>query len=236
MTIALISDLTMMFHPANFLYWVLLGIGVVFFGLIIFVGGGDEDVEIEAETEIDGGDSGFAPWQMLSWFGLGKAPVMLLLAIDFSTWGMTGWILNSIFATLTDRMPTRLLGWGGLIFLASFAFSLFTGSLLSRPIGQLFVTFSEDVSSERLIGCVGTVTSKKIPLLTEGRIGQVDIYDMAGTLVTINACLPQWANVVPHHGQQVLIIDQQKHSYIAIAKDSSDEDKWLDRASFPPDS
>nr|MDJ0511394.1 DUF1449 domain-containing protein [Crocosphaera sp.] len=87
----------------------------------------------------------------------------------------------------------------------------------------------EDVKSERLIGCVGTVSSKTIPYLIEGKIGQADVYDTAKNLVTISVNLPHWADVIPHHGQHILIIDRQEHSYLGIAKDSSDEDKWLNQ-------
>ncbi|MEM8778456.1 MAG: DUF1449 domain-containing protein [Cyanobacteria bacterium P01_G01_bin.49] len=247
----------MLFHLANFPYWILLGIGVAFFLLIIISGGGDEggDIDGDIELNLDGngfnldadvdGDidadadfegDGFNPWRFLGWFGLGKAPLMILLAIDFSVWGMTGWILNTILGSITGTVPDRLLGLGGLVFIASLTTGLLVGKILSNPIGKLFASFGEDVSSERLIGCVGIVTSKTIPYLTEGKIGQTDVYDLAGNLVTISVCLPHWANVIPHNGQKILIIDRREHSYLGITKDSSDEDKWLNSSNLPQDS
>ena len=248
----------MLFHPANLPYWVLLGIGVAFFLLIIISGGGDEggeiegevdlnldsngfnldadvDADLDADADLEGDAEEFNPLRFLGWFGLGKAPLMILLAIDFSAWGMTGWILNTILGSLTGTIPERLFGLGGLVFLVSLTTGLFVGKTLSNPIGRIFSSFSEDVSSERLIGCVGTVTSKTIPYLTQGTIGQADVYDLAGNLVTITVCLPHWANVIPHHGQAILIIDRQEYHYLAIAKDSSDEDKWLNSSNLPQD-
>ncbi len=244
----------MLFHPANLIYWILLGIGVIFFMLIIVSGGGDEggdldadidsgvleldaDVEADLEADVETGTqgNGVKLLQVLSWFGVGKAPLIMLLAIDFSTWGMVGWILNIILGNLTGTIPYRLLGLGGLVLLTSLSISLVTGSVLSVPIGQIFSSFGEDVSSERFIGCIGTVSSQTIPYLIEGKIGQADIYDTAGNLVTISVCLPHWAKVVPHRGQTILIIEHHAHNYIAITKDSSDEDKWLDRAINPKD-
>ncbi|MEA5509629.1 DUF1449 domain-containing protein [Crocosphaera sp. UHCC 0190] len=242
----------MLFHPANILYWVLISFGVAFFLLIIVSGGGDEggdielnldsngfsldaDVDADIDGDIDGDGDDFTPLQILGWFGIGKAPLMILLAIDFSTWGMTGWILNTILGQLTGTIPDGLWGWGGLVFITSLSTGLFMGKLLSNPLGKIFASFGEDVSSERLIGCVGIVTSKTIPYLTEGKIGQADVYDLAGNLVTISICLPHWANVIPHHGQAILIIDRQEHSYLGITKDSSDEDKWLNGTSLPQD-
>jgi len=98
----------------------------------------------------------------------------------------------------------------------------------------LFKTFSQDVSAERVIGCVGTVTSQKSPYLIHGKIGQAHVYDSTGNLLTLSVSLPDWATVIPHHNQEILIIDQSPHGYgyLPIAKDSSDEDKWLNQQSF----
>ena len=247
----------MLLHPANLLYWVLIGIGVAFFLLIIISGGGEEggeidsdvdinfesngfsleaDVEADVEADISSDGDEFNALQVLTWFGVGKAPLMILLAIDFSAWGIAGWTLNTILGTLTGRIPYRFLGLGGVVFLASLFIGLWTGKLLSYPLGQIFSSFGEDVTSERLIGCVGTVSSKTIPYLIEGKIGQADVYDTASNLVTISVSLPHWADVIPHHGQQILIIDRQEHSYLGIAKDSSDEDKWLNQNYSPKNS
>ena len=247
----------MLLHPANLLYWVLIFIGVAFFLLVIVSGGGDEggdidgdidinidsngfnleaDVEADIEADVNGDGDDINPFQLLTWFGLGKAPLMILLGIYFSAWGVAGWTLNTIFASLTGTIPYRFFGLGGLVFFVSLFIGLWTGKLLSNPIGQIFSSFGEDVKSERLIGCVGTVTSKTIPYLIEGKIGQADVYDTAGNLVTISISLPHWADVIPHHGQQILIIDRQEHSYIGISKDSSDEDKWINQTNLPKDS
>ena len=234
----------MLFDPANLPYWLFLAIGVVLFLLVIFSGGGGEDVDVDADLDLDvdvdidvdvdadlDGDveleGSFLPLAILGWLGIGKAPLILLLAIDFSTWGVSGWLLNVIIGNLTGSIPQRFVGLGGLVFLASFGFSLFLGSLISRPLGKIFASFGEDTSGDRLMGCVGTVASKQIPYLIEGKIGQVDVVDLAGNLVTITVCLPQWAKIVPQRDSQVLIIDRTKNHYLAIAKDSADEQFWL---------
>ncbi len=241
----------MLFALANLPYWIFLAIGVGLYLLVIFSGGGEEDVDVELDADleldldvnVDGGlpqlhaetdietdldsDSGLNPLQFLSWIGFGKAPLMLLLAFDFSIWGATGWIINVIVGSITGQMPVRLFGLAGLVMLSSLIISLFLGSLISRPLGKIFASFGEDVRSDRVIGCVGTVTSKSLPYLIDGKIGQVDVYDLAGNLITVSTCLPQWANVIPRRGDRVLIIEQGNHSFLAIAKDSSDEDKWL---------
>ncbi|MBE9174233.1 DUF1449 family protein, partial [Synechocystis salina LEGE 06155] len=232
----------MLFHLANLPYWLLLAVGVLCLGLMIISGDGDEDLDLDAEIALDAlpdvdishldveldqggameeGEAVPMALQVLSFFGLGKVPLMILLGIDFSLWGVIGWILNVAFATLTGTMPRELLGWAGAIFLVSLAISLWFGRLASRPIANLFKTFSQDVSAERVIGCTGTVTSKKLPYLANGTIGQAQVYDNAGNLLTLSVSLPDWATVIPHHNQEILIIDQSPkgYGYLAIAKD-----------------
>jgi hypothetical protein len=225
----------MLFDSANLAYWIFLGIGILLFLSVILSGAeedqeidvnvdADVDADIDADAEVDA-DGDITFFTFLSWFGIGKAPLMLLLAIDFSTWGLSGWILNVFVGEFSGEIPTGILG--AFILVGSFVFSLWMGKLLSIPIGKIFAGFGENIEGDRLVGCIGTVTSKTLPYLLEGRIGQVDVLDSERNLVTIEVSLPQWAKVIPHRGEEVLIIEQQKHCYLAIAKDSSDQDKWL---------
>jgi hypothetical protein len=238
----------MLFNIANLAYWIFLSIGVVLFILVILAGGGDDDLGVDTDVDVDvdidvdadidispsldldthlGGEEEFSPLEILGWLGIGKAPLMLLLAIYFSTWGVTGWLLNVILGTVTGSIPSGLLSFGVLIL--SLLISLFIGSLISRPLGKVFASFGDDISSDRLIGCVGTVTSKTLPYLIEGKIAQADVLDESDNLVTVSVSLPEWARVIPHRGEKILIIEHTNHGYIGIAKDSSDEDKWLNQ-------
>ncbi|MGB2924252.1 MAG: DUF1449 domain-containing protein [Limnothrix sp.] len=237
----------MIFDAANLGYWILLGAGVFLFLFVIFSGGGDDDfdadmdadfdVDVDADFEVDAdidsdldadadadGD-GFGVFSILSWFGFGQAPLMLLLATDCSLWGLLGWMLNFWVGLGTGAIPTGFLG--GAIFFGSGAIAFSIGKMLAYPLGKIFASFGEDVSSDRLIGCEGIVSSKKLPHYTEGTVGQVDVYDAARNMVTVNASLPHWAQVVPLRGQKILILERTEHSYLAIAKESSDEDHWL---------
>ncbi len=228
----------MLFHPANIAYWIFLAIGVLLFLLVILSGGGDEnleldgdldvdvDVDVDVDTDVDT-DGNFLPLEILGWLGIGKAPLILLLAIDFSTWGVAGWLLNVVIGNLTGTIPQQFIGLGGVVFLSSLGLSLFLGSTISQPLGKIFASFGEDTSSDRLLGCVGVVTSKEVPYLIEGKIAQADVLDNAHNLVTITICLPQWAKVVPQRGERILIIDRTQNGYLVIAKDSTDEELWL---------
>ena len=249
----------MLFNPINLPFWILLGIGIALFLMVILMGGGDDDADIEvggdmdmdvdldldldinieadapslsldadidtdvaADADADADTEGNSQvLQVLSWLGVGKAPLVLLLAIDFSLWGLSGWMLN---AATRGRLM-------GVIFLVSLGLSLFAGGMISRPIGKVFASFGEDTSSERLIGCLGRVSSATLPVAEQGRIGQVDVFDPARNLVTVSAVLPKWAETIPQRGEEVLVIDRQDSVYVAIANRSADRDRWLNSAS-----
>jgi hypothetical protein len=234
----------MWFDKTNLPYWILLSVGLLLFFLVIFSGGGEDDLDVDADgdldldadaeidadgdLDLDGEASNFtiSSLKVLGWLGIGQAPLILLLGLDFSLWGVLGWTANVFVGELTGHLPLNLLGLGGFIFLSSGTLALAVGKLCAKPLGQVFSGFGEDVSSDRLIGCEGIVTSKTIPPMTEGKFGQADVIDPAKNLLTIDAALPHWATVIPHRGQKILVIEQSEHCYIAIAKDSSDEDKW----------
>lgn len=212
--------------------------GVLLFILVIVSGGGDDDlnvdsnvdVNVDADVDVDadvGGDFSFG--EIMGWLGIGKAPLILLLATDFSLLGLLGWMLNVAFGSITGDFPSGLIS--GAIAGLSLFLSLLGGSLIARPLGKIFASFGEDASGDRLIGCHGTVSSASIPLENQGKIGQVDVVDSARNLVTINATLPAWAKILPGRGTQVLVIDRQTDNYLVIAKDSSDEQEWLANSS-----
>ena len=217
-----------MFDLANLSYWILLGIGVLLFLLVIVSGGGDEDLDLDGDADLDlDGDSDFSSLQFLGWLGFGKTPLILLLAIDFSIWGLTGWIINVFVGSITGSIPADFWGLGGIILIISLSFSLFLGSLIARPLGKIFASFGEDASGDRLLGCVGVVTSKQVPYSTERKVGQADTRDAARNLVTIPVFLPSWAKVIPGYGEQILIIERTNKGYLVIAKNSSDEEDWI---------
>ncbi|MDY6897575.1 MAG: DUF1449 family protein [Cyanobacteriota bacterium] len=213
----------MLFNPANLPYWVFLGMGVLLFLFVIVSGGGDDDVDIDADVDTD------ADFDLnglfLGWIGIGKAPLILLLAIDLSLWGLFGWMLNVWLGGILNQVPSG--GWNFIVLILSMFLSLFTGGLIARPVGKIFAEFGEDTSSDRLIGRNGTVSSATIPVEKQGRIGQVDVIDKSGNLVTINANIPEWATVIPRHGEAVIVIDRQQDVYFAIAANSPDKNHWL---------
>jgi hypothetical protein len=224
----------MLFSLANLPYWIFLALGILLFLLVIFTGGGDDgvDVDVDADLDLDADtDADFSLGNLLGWLGFGKAPLILLLATDLSLIGSIGWILNVLAGETLGQIPGGF--WAGIILVLTSAIALFLGSLIARPLGQVFAQFGEDAGSDRLIGCIGTVSSAVIPARLDGRIGQVDVIDSARNLVTVNTVLPEWATVMPRRGEKVLVIDRLPNYYLVIAKDSVDQESWLNSSPRP---
>ncbi|WYL94337.1 MAG: DUF1449 domain-containing protein [Gloeotrichia echinulata IR180] len=216
----------MLFSTANLPYWIFLGMGVLLFLFVIVSGGGDQDIDIDADADLEvETESEFSFGQALAWIGIGKAPFILLLATDLSLWGVLGWMLNVWVGGILNGVPSGF--FGSIVLFGSLVISLFTGGLIARPIGKIFAEFGEDASSDRLIGCVGTVTSAYIPAENLGKIGQVDVIDTKRNLVTISAVLPEWATVAPERGEKVIVIELKPRIYTVITKDSPDQERWL---------
>lgn len=252
----------MLFNIANLPYWLLLAAGVLLFLLVIGTGGGEDDVDLDGDIDVDldvdidadldldidaavsavesefdtelDADAGFSLGQVLGWLGIGRAPLLLLLAIDLSTWGLVGWMLNVLVGELVRAVPVGLVG--GAVLGGSFAIALATGSVLSRPIGKIFASFGEDASGDRVVGCVGRVSSARLPSVRTQQIGQVDVVDASRNLVTVSVCLPDWAAVPAVRGDEVLVIERLERGYLAVVINSADYEVWLTahREAGPP--
>ncbi len=229
----------MLFHQSNLPYWLFFGMGVLLFLFVITAGGQDEDLDIDTDLDIDldadlevdvdvdsSVDGDFGAMEILGWLGIGKAPLILLLATDLSLWGVLGWMLNVEVGSRLGRVPGT---WsGGVVLVSSMLIALFSGSLIARPLGKVFAAFGEDASSDRVLGCIGTVSSALIPVENQGRIGQVDVTDATHNLVTISAVSPNWATISPRWGEKVVVIDRHSQVYLVIAANSPDQDYWLE--------
>ncbi|MDG2989829.1 YqiJ family protein [Candidatus Synechococcus calcipolaris G9] len=221
----------MLFDLAHLPYWIILGMGILLFLTVILGGIGDEDVDLDGDVDGDlldmdlEAESDISPLMILHWLGFGRAPLILLLATDFSIFGIVGWLLNVVAAGVTGVIPQ---GWlGGLVFALSLVIALGSGGLIARPLGQVFAQFGEETSGDRLLGCDGTVSSADIPYNREQKIGQITVLDPARNRLTLPCALPDWAQVQPRYGETVMIIDRQASYYLVLAKDSIDQDQWF---------
>ncbi len=235
----------MLFAIENLPYWIFLGTGALLFAVVIASGGGDDgdaDIDTDIDTpdlsfddlsgdysgdDIADGDDAAGSLSMLRWLGFGRVPIILLLALDLCLWGLFGWLANVLFYSILAPILSGMVG--GVIFLGSMVFALVSGGKISDPIGKIFASFGENASADRLIGCVGTVSSAQVHDVSTGRIAQVDVLDPAKNLVAVNAVLPEWGRVQPKIGDKVLVIERPEkcNFYFVIAKNSVDEEHWF---------
>ncbi|MBD2464079.1 DUF1449 family protein [Oscillatoria sp. FACHB-1407] len=239
-----------LFHLSNLPYWIFLGLGVSLFLFVILAGGGDDtdlDADIDADVDADlaldaegnlldldtdAEGASLTMAQMVAWLGIGRAPLILLLATDLSIWGLLGWMLNVFIGGILGNLLSGFVGV--VLVLISLVGALLLGGQIAKPIGKVFASFGEDVGSDRLIGCIGTVSTAQVPIAGQNRIGQVDVLDPARNRVTVNAILPEWATVIPQRGAKVLVIERTGSSYLVIVKDSPDQDQWFSTSHSKP--
>lgn len=207
----------MVFDSSNLPYWIFLGTGLVLFVVSISAGGEDA---LEGEAEV-----GWWMGLFLGWLGLGRVPFVLLVATDLSLWGILGWMSTVALGLALGTVDGTT---SGLVFVTSGGVGVLLGGAIARPLGQIFFApFSEDASRDRLIGCLGTVSAAQIPRWESGKVGQVDLIDPAKNLVTVNAVIPNDAQVVPQRGDQVIAIEQFGDLFVVIVDESIDRDRWL---------
>ena len=139
-------------------------------------------------------------------------------------------MVNVLVGSLLGNAPTGF--WNGTVLGTSLLLASINGRFIAEPIGQVFVSFGEDASRDRIIGCIGTVSSATIPVQQDNRIGQIDVLDRDRNLVTINAVIPNWASTIPKLGDKAIVIDCQPQWYVAIAQDGPDRERWLNQHRF----
>ena len=191
---------------------------------------GDSPINLDSDIDVNG-NGYWNPIQLLGWLGIGKAPLILLLALDLCLWGLFGWMLNVALGSVIGRIPSGILGI--IVLVSSLVAALLLGGQIARPIGKVFASFGEDASGDRLVGCIGTVSSARLHKVSEGKIAQVDVRDAVKNLVTVNAALPIWANDIPKYGDSVLVIERSDKAYLyfVVLKDSPDQDRWFNNFS-----
>jgi membrane protein implicated in regulation of membrane protease activity len=166
----------------------------------------DHDVSHEADHDADAehgdaehgnadhGDS-FSP---LSFLGIGKAPLLVVLMILFASVGLVGWLLNGVSQAVLGAFP-------GLLVCITLPVAGLVGTLLTsraaRLIGQLMPPLTTTASrAQALVGMTGTVTS---PFVDE-KYGMVRLRDAGSTMITIFATTEE-AQPIPR-GEQVLLV------------------------------
>lgn len=167
----------------------------------------DHDFDHDVDHDLDhGADAGHGPdFSLLSFIGIGKVPLLVVLLILFSSVGLFGWLLHGIIQTVLGTFP-------GLLIFLTLPVALVGGSFITsrtaRFIGQLIPPLTSTASrAQTLVGTTGTVTS---PYVDE-RYGMVHLRDRGSTLISVFAVTDELPPIP--RGEQVLLV-----SYDAEAK------------------
>jgi membrane protein implicated in regulation of membrane protease activity len=142
----------------------------------------------------DGGDTDAdAPvFRLLNFFGLGQGvPLLIMLPILFVTWGVVGLLFNQLLA-----MPQ--------LFIVSLLIGLLTtayaGQGLSKLMARVFKDTTQAVSSESLLGMMGSVV---YAVTATG--GVVHVKDKSGNIHRIVCRSLEGETIQPN--EEILIVD-----------------------------
>lgn len=153
----------MLFHLIHTPYWIVLGMGVLLFLTVILGDVGAEEVDLEGdadplEVEVDL-EEGISFLTILHWLGVGRAPLILLLALDFSLLGVLGWFFNVLFYTLSGSWPGVV--WSGVIAIAALLLALTIGGCVHGLWGKFLRSL---VKIPVAIACWGAVATSVLPI------------------------------------------------------------------------
>ena len=150
-------------------------------------------INIDADSEAAGGHQGLAG--MLSWLGVGRVPLSVILMVLLLTWGVVGFGANQV---LRDAMGTAV--WLASIPLAAFVSLGLTAAISNGLARVLPVAEGGALTRRQLVGRRGTV----IFAVTEAA-GLVSVRDDEGDRYQVAArTLPGRDAVLP--GEEVVLV------------------------------
>lgn len=148
---------------------------------------GDLDHAVEHDLEHGGGDMGHAApggaslMNVLAFVGVGKAPLLVVLLILFSSIGLIGWVLNG----LAQGLVGAWMGWAFIVvWPAALGFGILTSARAALFIGRMLPPLNTTARpAQAYVGRVGTVIS---PMVDE-KYGQVHLRNTDQSLMSVFA-------------------------------------------------
>jgi hypothetical protein len=220
-------------HWWNLPFLVMLGLCGVFFLLQVVgllggdaAGDADHDVDADVDAEADAdhdvdadhdadAEGGLMPaWHdVLSFFGVGRVPFMVVWVTLFLFGGFTGLFVNRV---LFVRSGGDYRGWWFLVAcLAALLVGLVGVRLFSRLAARLVdVGGKGAVTKQELTGKIGVVASA----ILDARHGEIRVHDERGTELLLHGCLRAGDPPLAHGAKVVLVsYDADKQLFWATA-------------------
>jgi membrane protein implicated in regulation of membrane protease activity len=183
--------LTSLLQWWNFIFALPLVLGLLL-GLIVVMTGvaGSDGGDTDADASV---------FRLLNFFGLGQGvPLLIMLPILFVTWGVVGLLFNQLLV-----MPQ--------LFIVSLLIGLLTtayaGQGLSKLMARVFKDTTQAVSSESLVGMMGSVV---YAVTATG--GVVHVKDKSGNIHRIVCRSLEGETMQPN--EEVLIVDFDEKSRV----------------------
>jgi|HigsolmetaAR201D_1030396.scaffolds.fasta_scaffold10090_2 membrane protein implicated in regulation of membrane protease activity len=225
------------------LYWynipfiVALGCCVVL-GLLQIVGGfGDTDVDadvgvdIDADVDIDAhvdADIGAHAAQVvpgevakggpfasvLTAFGLGQTPLLLVLMVLLGSFSIIGLLANTMLVNIVGSYPSF---WFFAILLLSFVLALWLTSRFGRMFNRISPNSSTAISFEQLVGRVGIVVSTQV----SSTYGRVQVKDRFGSLHTVFAVIESGPHLPERSEVALVAYDAARRQFVVRGLDEA---------------
>jgi len=190
------------------LYWVAVILGALDVGFLDFDLDPDFEtdvnVEIDLGTEVDAEASGGFTEAFLSFFNLGRIPVMVV----FSFFSISFWL---VAININHYLAVDTFWLAGLLYLPIILVSMFVAKYCTVPLLPVFRALNEEAQSKHdLVGVLGITV---LPL-SKGNLGQVKLVKEEETFVIkVRTLHPDKIN----KGQQVIVIEyKEKDSYYLV--------------------
>ena len=173
------------------------------------------DIDMDIDTDLDGADfHATSPLtRMLSWLRIGQVPVLVLLVIFLTAFGLLGFGIQSLAIRLFGSFLPVLPAMGGAVVLALPFVRLF-GGLLARIMPK---DETEAVSEKSFIGLVAVITTGRA---RPGSPAQGKLNDRYGQshYVMIE---PDQTEEIFVQGTEVLLVSQHGATFRAIRNPSA---------------
>lgn len=175
----------------NFIFALPLVLGLLL-GLIVVatgVAGSEGDTDNDADGDVDSDSPIF---RVLNFFGIGQGvPLLIMLPILFVIWGVVGLLFNQLLA-----MPQLFV----VTLLMSLLTTAYAGQGLSKLMRRIFKDTSQTVSSESLVGMMGSVV-----YAVSATGGVVHVRDKSGNIHRVVCKSLESETIEPN--EEILVVD-----------------------------
>jgi hypothetical protein len=211
------------------LLFVLPFVGALFYVLMLCVGAfpADHGTDLDAHADTDIGMDSHAELnhpvgvehvhdiepgllaRALSFVGVGRVPLSIIVISFCLLWGFFGFTSNSLFRSV---LPPFLFVWVSLA--VAFAVSIFLTRALAGLLSRVMpATETYAVSLEQLTGR----WAEAITTIDE-TFGQAHVYDDAGTLHTVQCLVRRGEDPIPRDTQVLLLLFDKEQGVFLAAK------------------